>query len=76
MWQILSLPNGVNQKNDEYPHPACPKKMIFQKWDEPRHHAFAKLRNKLYLSLVLKFPEFDKSFELHTYGNDFASGKL
>jgi hypothetical protein len=50
------------------------KKGVSQEWDEPCHQVFRDLKSKLSSPLVLKFPEFDKSFEVHTEGSDFAIG--
>jgi hypothetical protein len=50
------------------------KKGLFQEWDEPCHKAFRELKSKLSSPPVLKFPEFDKPFEVHTDANDFAIG--
>ena len=34
--------------------------------DEPCHQAFGELKNMLYSSLILKFVEFDKTFQVRT----------
>ena len=50
------------------------KKGASQEWDEPCHHAFEELKSKLSSPPVLKFPKFDKPFEVHTDASDFAIG--
>jgi hypothetical protein len=42
------------------------KKWLSQEWDELCHQAFGELKSKLFLSLVLKFTEFDKPYEGYT----------
>ena len=50
------------------------KKGASQEWDEPCHQAFEELKNKLSLLPMLKFPKFDKPFEMHTDASDFVIG--
>jgi hypothetical protein len=50
------------------------KKGVNQVWDECCYRAFEELKNKLSSPPVLKFPEFDKPFEVHTDASDFAIG--
>ena len=50
------------------------KKGASQKWNEPYHQAFEKLKSKLSSLPVLKFPEFNKPFEVHMDVSDFAIG--
>ena len=50
------------------------KKSVSQVWDEYCISAFAELKEKLSSPPVLKFPEFDKPFEVHTDASDFAIG--
>ena len=50
------------------------KKGASQEWDKPCHQAFEELKSKLSSPRVLKFPEFDKPFEVHTNASDFAIG--
>lgn len=50
------------------------KKGVNQVWDEFCYQAFEELKNKLSSPPVLKFPEFDKPFEVHTDASDFAIG--
>jgi hypothetical protein len=47
------------------------------KWDEPCELAFRELKGALSTAPVLKYPEFDKPFEVHCDASDFAiSGVL
>ena len=50
------------------------KKGVNQVWDEFCHQAFEELKCKLSSPPVLKFPEFEKPFEVHTDASDFAIG--
>jgi hypothetical protein len=50
------------------------KKKVSQEWDEHCHQAFRELKSKLSSPPVLKFPEFDKLFEVHTDVSNFAIG--
>ena len=50
------------------------KKGASQEWDEPCHQAFEELKSRLSSPPVLKFPEFDKLFEVYTDASDFAIG--
>ena len=50
------------------------KKGASQEWDEPCHQAFEELKSKLSSPPMLKFPKFDKPFEVHTDASDFAIG--
>ena len=50
------------------------KKGASQEWDEPCHQAFEELKSKLSSPPMLKFPEFDKPFEVHMDASDFAIG--
>ena len=43
-------------------------------WDEHCYRAFEELKRRLSSAPVLKFPEFKKSFEVHTNASDFAIG--
>jgi hypothetical protein len=43
-------------------------------WTEACEHAFEELKTKLSSPPVLKFPEFDQPFEVHTDASDFAIG--
>ena len=43
------------------------KKWLSQEWKEPCHQDFRELKSKLPSPPVLKFVEFDKPFELHTW---------
>ena len=50
------------------------KKWASQEWDETCHQAFRELKNNLSSPPVLKFPEFDKPFEVHTDASNFVIG--
>ena len=50
------------------------KKGVSQVWDESCCQAFIELKSRLSSPPVLKFPEFDKPFEVHTDASDFAIG--
>ena len=50
------------------------KKGASQEWDEPCHQASEELKSKLSSPPMLKFPKFDKPFEVHTDASDFAIG--
>ena len=52
------------------------KLKVTQECGEPCQQAFKKLKNKLYLLHVLKFPIFDLPFEMHTDAIDFAIGRV
>jgi hypothetical protein len=52
------------------------KKGVSQEWAEPCHQAFWEIKSKLSSPHVVKFPEFDKPFEVHKDVNDFAIGKM
>jgi hypothetical protein len=52
------------------------KKELSQVWEECCYKAFEKLKNKLSLPTVLKFPEFDEPFEVHFNASDFAIGRV
>jgi hypothetical protein len=41
-------------------------------WDEACNEAFETLKNILVKALVLKLPDFDKDFEIHSDAFDFA----
>jgi len=49
------------------------KKLSFE-WKEEQQKAFEDLKSKLSFTLVLKFPNFTKPFEIHTNASDFAIG--
>ena len=44
------------------------------KWDENCDKAFAELKTLLSTADVLKYPEFDKEFKVHTDASGFAIG--
>jgi hypothetical protein len=44
------------------------------KWNEACENAFDKLKKLLYSAGVLKYPEFDKEFGVHTDASGFAIG--
>ena len=48
------------------------KKLVLEIWDDHYYHAFEELKRRLTSTHVLKFPEFKKSFKVHTNGSDFA----
>ena len=48
------------------------KKSVSEIWDEHCYRAFGELMRRLTSAPVLKFPEFKKSFEVHTVASDFA----
>ena len=48
------------------------KKSVSKIWDEHYYRAFGKLKRRLTFALVLKFPEFKKSFEVHIDALDFT----
>ena len=50
--------------------------MVSQEWDEPCHHAFGELKRKLSLPPVLKIPNFNDFFEVHTDDNDFVVSEM
>jgi hypothetical protein len=50
------------------------KKKLSFKWKEEQQMAFEDLKSKLSFTLVLRFPNFTKPFEIHTDANDFAIG--
>lgn len=46
------------------------------KWDEACGIAFNELKRLLSSAGVIKYPEFDKDFEVHTDANGFAIGDV
>ena len=50
------------------------KKNLTLEWTKSCEQAFQELKEKLNSPLVLKFPEFEKPFEVHTDASDFAIG--
>jgi hypothetical protein len=52
------------------------KKKISQVWNEFYYQAFEEFKNKLFLFPMLKFPEFDKAFEVYMHASDFAIGRV
>jgi hypothetical protein len=45
-------------------------------WDEACNEAFETLKGILVKAHVLKLPNFDKDFEIHSDASDFAFGKI
>ena len=50
------------------------KKSVSEIWDEHCYRRFWELKRRLTSAHVLKFPEFEKPFEVHTNASDFAIG--
>jgi uncharacterized DUF497 family protein len=50
------------------------KSAITYEWEEACDEAFEKLKGILVKALVLKLPDFDKEFEIHSDASDFAIG--
>jgi hypothetical protein len=50
------------------------KSAITYEWEEACDEAFEKLKGILVKALVLKLPDFDKEFEIHSNASDFAIG--
>ena len=50
------------------------KKNLTLEWTESCEQAFQELKEKLSSPPALKFPEFEKPFEVHTDASDFAIG--
>ena len=51
------------------------KKWLSQEWIEPCHQAFGELKNKFSSQDVVKFPGFQKPFEVHMEADDFTIGR-
>ena len=51
------------------------KKWLSQEWDEPCHQAFGELKSKFSSQDVVKFPGFQKHFEVHMEARDFIIGE-
>jgi hypothetical protein len=45
-------------------------------WKDKQQVAFDLLKEKLTFSMVLRFPNFSKPFEMHTNANRFAIGRV
>jgi hypothetical protein len=52
------------------------KSAIIYEWEEACDEAFEKLKGILVKALVLKLPDFDKEFEIHSDASDFAIGRV
>jgi hypothetical protein len=52
------------------------KSAITYEWEEACDEAFEKLKGILVKALVLKLPDFDKEFEIHSDASDFAIGRV
>ena len=50
--------------------------MLTPKWTTLEQNAFEKIRAALCSQLVLKLPDFTKSFEIHTYASDVTYGAI
>ncbi len=48
------------------------KSLETYEWDEARNEAFETLKGILVKAHVLKLPDFDKDFEIHTHASNFA----
>jgi hypothetical protein len=52
------------------------KSFAIYEWDEAYNEAFETLKGILVNALVLKLPNFDKDFEIHSNASNFAIGRV
>ncbi len=50
------------------------KSVVTYEWEGPCNEAFETLKGILMKAFVLKLPDFDKDFEIHSDASDFAIG--